>query len=160
MSRKHNEIILVLGNIRSVHNVGAIFRTAEAIGVSKIYLCGYTPGPLDRFGRPRTDFKKAALGAESMVSWESVGDLSSLISKLKTENYYIVALEQDKKAADYKKILPKEHTALIVGNEVNGISPSSLKLCDKVVQIPMRGRKESLNVSVALGIALFRIFDR
>jgi len=159
MSRKRNEIILVLDNIRSVYNVGAIFRTADAAGVSKIILAGYTPGPLDRFGRARTDFKKAALGAENTISWERAGDALTIISKLKTENHYIIAIEQGTGAIDYKKIKPKGKTALVVGNETEGISREILKYCDKVAQIPMRGKKESLNVSVALGIALFRILN-
>ncbi|MEK7662242.1 MAG: TrmH family RNA methyltransferase [Patescibacteria group bacterium] len=159
MSRKHNEIVLVLDNIRSVHNVGAIFRTADAAGVSKIILAGYTPGPIDRFGRSRADFKKAALGAEESVKWESAPTALAAISKLKTKNFYILALEQGTGAFDYKKIKPKGKTALVVGNEIDGISKEVIKYCDKVAQIPMRGKKESLNVSVALGIALFRIFN-
>lgn len=160
MSRKNNEIALVLENIRSVHNVGAIFRTAEAAGVSKIYLAGYTPSPVDRFGRERADFKKSALGAEKLVLWEGIENASAIISKLKTENYYVVAIEQDKKAIDYKRIMPKNKTALVFGNEVEGLSGSTLDLCDEIAEIPMRGKKESLNVSVSVGVALYRIFDR
>ena len=171
MSRKYNEIVLVLENIRSVHNVGAIFRTAETASVSKIFLTGYTPGPLDRFGRGRVDFKKAALGAESFVPWESATTAEEVIKKLKTEGFFIVAIEQDKKSTDYKKVLPKKKTALVFGNEVEGLSREAINLCDQIAEIPMKGRlarnrqpddvgKESLNVSVAAGIALFGIFDR
>ena len=162
---------MVLDNIRSVHNVGAIFRTADAIGVSKIYLCGYTPGPLDRFGRARTDFKKSALGAEKTVFYEHFSEIEEAIEKLKKEKFFIVGIEQDKRSVDYKKISPKKKTALVVGNEVEGLSREAINLCDQIAEIPMKGRlarnrqpddvgKESLNVSVAAGIALFGIFDR
>ena len=171
MSRNNNEIALILDNIRSVYNVGAIFRTADTIGVSKIYLCGYTPGQLDRFGRARSDFKKSALGAEKTVSCESFLNTEDTIKELKKEKFFIIAVEQDKRAVDYKKISPKEKTALVVGNEVGGLSEAILSLCNEIAEIPIRGKlarnrqsddvgKESLNVSVALGIVLFRIFDR
>ena len=160
MNEDLNTVYLVLDNIRSVHNVGAIFRTADAIGISKIYLCGYTPGPLDRFGRARTDFKKSALGAEKTVFYEHFLGIEEAIEKLKKEKFFIVGIEQDKRSVDYKKILPKKKTALVVGNEVDGLSVKTLSLCDEVAEIGMLGKKESINVSVALGIVLFRIFDR
>ena len=149
------ELCLALHNIRSVYNVGAIFRTADARGVSKIYLCGYTPAPIDRFGRARKDIAKAALGAEKMVSWESVESLSSLISKLKKEKYRILALEQDEASINYKKAKLEKKNLLILGEEVKGIEKEILKTCDEILEIPMKGEKESLNVSVAAGVALF-----
>lgn len=152
--------ILILDNIRSVQNVGAIFRTADAIGVSKVYLTGITPGPLDRFNRPRQDFIKASLGSEKSVAWERVGEIFPLILKLKANSYFIVALEQSPKAVDYKKIKTNKKTALIVGNEVEGISKEVLNSCDAVMEIPMGGHKESLNVSVATGIVLYRLLDQ
>ncbi len=154
------KICLALHNIRSVYNVGAIFRTAEAVGVSKIYLCGYTPAPIDRFGRARKDVAKAALGAEKMVEWESVENIEELISKLKKEKYTIFALEQDKKSIDYRKVKLTKKNLLILGEEVEGIDDSILKSCDQILEIPMKGDKESLNVSVAAGIALFALSDR
>lgn len=152
-------MILVLHNIRSVHNVGSIFRTADAAGVSKIILSGYTPLPHDRFEEPRKDFAKVSLGAEKTIYWEQSKTLSSALKKLKKEGVYIVAVEQDKKSTSlFKFKLPKNKpVALVLGNEVMGLSKQALKLCDAVVEIPMRGVKESLNVSVAAGIAMFTL---
>lgn len=151
------QTILILHDIRSTHNVGAMFRTAEAAGVSKIYISGYTPAPLDRFGRERKDVAKSALGAEKMIPWFEVKSLGVLISKLKKEKFQVIGIEQSSKSVDYKKVKAKDKTIFLVGNEVTGISPAILKKCDVVAEISMKGRKESLNVSVALGIALFRI---
>jgi len=155
---KDKTAVLVLHDIRSVHNVGAIFRSADAAGVAKIFLAGYTPGPLDRFLRPRADFEKAALGAR--VEWERVADALTLVRRLKEEGYVIVALEQDPRAVDYKKVNTAERFALVLGNETEGLSREVLDACDVVAEIPMRGAKESLNVSVAAGIALFRLLNR
>ncbi len=149
--------ILILLNIRSVENVGAMFRTADAAGINKIYLVGYTPAPLDRFGRKRGDLAKSALGAEEFVPWEQKKIILPLLAKLKKENYQVIAIEQDKKSVDYKKVKLSSKNAFIVGTEVNGIPKNILAKCDIIAEIPMRGKKESLNVSVALGIALFRI---
>mgnify|MGYP001589632100 CR=1 FL=1 len=152
--------ILILENIRSVHNVGAIFRTADAIGISEIILTGYTPTPKDRFGRIRKDFIKASLGAEKNVLWRTFPTTKEEIEILKKENFTIISLEQVPRAIHYKKYIPKGNCALIVGNEVSGVSKEVLTLSDTVIFIPMRGKKESLNVSVATGIALFQLFDR
>ena len=149
--------ILILPDIRSAINVGAIFRTADAVGISKIYLTGYTPRPTDKFGRIQKDIAKSALGAEDFVVWEYQNNLIYLISKLKKSGYKIIAIEQDKKAIDYRKIKTNEKIALIMGPEVLGLSKKILERCDTIAQIPMYGKKESLNVSVACGIALFRI---
>lgn len=147
---------VILHNVRSVHNVGSIFRTCDAAGVSKIYLCGYTPQPLDRFGRKRSDVAKVALGAEETVIWEYVENTSKLIQALKKDGYTIVAIEQNERSIDYKKFKVGEKTAFILGNEPDGIEKDILDTCDAIVEIPMKGKKESLNVSVAAGIALFR----
>jgi 23S rRNA (guanosine2251-2'-O)-methyltransferase len=149
--------ILILDNIRSTHNVGAIFRTADAVGISKIYLVGITPAPVDRFNRPRADIAKSALGAEKTVPWQQVKTIAPLITKLKKEGYQIVAIEQSENSVDYKKIKVQKNTAFILGNEVSGIAKAVLKKCDVVAEIPMKGKKESLNVSVTAGIALFRM---
>ncbi|OGI66168.1 hypothetical protein A3A95_00430 [Candidatus Nomurabacteria bacterium RIFCSPLOWO2_01_FULL_39_18] len=156
-SKKDQENILILHNIRSVENVGAMFRTADAAGVDKIYLTGYTPCPLDRFGRIRKDLAKSALGAEKFVGWEQRKNIISLISNLKSSGHQIIAIEQDKNSIDYKKLKLKSRNAFIVGAEVTGIPKNVLKKCDVIAEIPMKGKKESLNVSVALGIALFGI---
>ena len=98
------ENILILHNIRSVENVGAMFRTADAVGVGKIYLTGYTPAPLDRFGRKRKDMAKSALGAEDYVAWKQKRNIQPLLAKFKREKYLIIGIEQDKKSINYKKI--------------------------------------------------------
>ncbi len=156
---KKQQNFLILHNIRSVENVGAIFRTADAMGIDKIYLVGYTPAPLDRFGRKRGDIHKSALGAEEFVEWEQKKTIFPLLAKLKKEKFQIIAIEQDKKSIDYKKVKLTSKNAFIVGAEVAGIPKKVLEKCDVIAEIPMRGKKESLNVSVATGIVLFRICD-
>lgn len=148
-------LALVLHNIRSVYNVGSIFRTADAVGVEKIFLTGYTPAPVDRFGRERKDFKKVSLGAEQTVAWEQVKTLAAVVKRLKRDGYTIAAVEQDKNSTplfDYKS---PEKLVLVFGNEVRGLSKSTLTQCDVILEIPMRGKKESLNVSVAAGVSVF-----
>jgi 23S rRNA (guanosine2251-2'-O)-methyltransferase len=160
MISQRKELCLALHNIRSIYNVGAIFRTADAVGVSKIYLCGYTPAPIDRFGRARKDVAKAALGAEKTVAWESVLEIKDLISKLKKEKFEVLALEQSENSINYKKAKIKTKNLLILGEEVQGIEKEILKKCDQILEIPMKGKKESLNVSVAAGVALFSLADK
>ncbi len=153
------EHILILPDIRSAHNVGAIFRTADAVGIFKIYLVGVTPSPIDRFGRARADVAKAALGAEKTVVWETRAALAPLLARLKKDGYAIVAIEQSPKSVDYKKVKVVGNTAFIVGTEVTGLPESVLEKCDIIAEIPMVGSKESLNVSVATGVALFRMLN-
>jgi len=153
---------IVLDDIRSSHNVGSIFRTADALGLGKsktigLYLAGYTPSPKDKFGRANKDIAKVALGAEETVSWQSVKSVTSLIKKLQTNGVRVVAVEQSPRAIDYKKFRMRGPTAFVFGNEVTGVSEKTLALCDEVIEIPMLGEKESLNVSVALGIAMARV---
>jgi len=147
--------VLILHNIRSVENVGAMFRTADAAGIDRIYLTGYTPAPLDRFGRKRKDLAKSALGAEEYVLWESKKNLPALICRLKKENFLIIGIEQAKNSIDYRDVKLQNKNAFIAGAEVEGIPKNILNKCDVIAEMPMRGRKESLNVSVATGIALF-----
>lgn len=154
------EVAMLLHNIRSTHNVGSIFRTADAAGVSRIFLSGYTPTPLDRFGRVRKDIAKTALGAEKYVPWEHSVSSARLIAKLKKEGWDIVGVEQDTRARDYRSFKTKEKTLFVFGNEVKGLSKEVRKKCDGLIEIPMRGKKESLNVSVAAGIVLFSCFPR
>lgn len=158
---KPKNTILILPNIRSAQNVGAIFRTAEGAGINKIYLTGYTPVPIDKFKRNRKDIAKSALGAEKMISWKYKNNLRTLISKLKKEGYFIIAIEQDEDSIDYKKVKIQKlnKIAFLVGTEVSGLPKNVLRKCDIIVEIPMRGEKESLNVSVACGVALFRILN-
>jgi 23S rRNA (guanosine2251-2'-O)-methyltransferase len=154
-----SDIRLLLDNIRSVHNVGSIFRTAETAGISTIYCVGTTPVPVDRFGRKRQDFAKVALGAEDLVKWEHVPEekTSMLINKLKKEGFQIVAIEQASNSIDYNKVKLKSKALLILGNEVGGVGAGMLKSADVIAEIPMNGKKESLNVSIAAGIAIFRL---
>lgn len=154
------QAILILHDIRSAHNVGSLFRTADAVGISKIYMSAITPAPLDRFGRHRSDIAKTALGAEKTIGWEQYDTLSTLITSLKNEGYTIVAIEQSVQSIDYKSIPRYEKVACILGNEVGGIDQTILALVDAIVEIPMKGKKESLNVTVAGGIVLFRMLDR
>ncbi len=154
-----NSVYLILHNIRSSENVGSMFRTADSAGVDKIYLTGYTPAPKDRFERKNNAISKSALGAEDYVIWEKEDDIVSLIKKLKKEKFSVVAIEQNEKSVDYKEIKIDKPVVFIVGNEVTGIEKEILLKCDHIAEIPMKGKKESLNVSVALGIALFRILN-
>jgi 23S rRNA (guanosine2251-2'-O)-methyltransferase len=155
------EVCLILDNIRSVHNVGSIFRTADTIGVSKIYCIGTTPVPIDRFNRKRKDFTKVSLGAEDSVKWEHVRDGAELLMALGQDGYYVIALEQEDNSIDYKEVSIENRpkVAIVVGNEVEGVSESLLDLADVIAEIPMKGEKESLNVSVATGILLYRLID-
>jgi tRNA G18 (ribose-2'-O)-methylase SpoU len=153
----NKEIGVLLHNIRSTHNVGSIFRTSDSVGVTKIYFSGYTPLPVDKFGRSRKDIAKVALGAEKVIPWEYLESPEKIIKKLKKENYQIISLEQSSTSTDYKKVKVKYPVLFVVGNEVDGVMKNLLSLSDVVAEIPMMGDKESLNVSVAFGVALFRI---
>lgn len=155
-------MILILHNIRSVHNVGSVFRTADAAGISKIILSGYTPTPLDRFNLPRKDLAKVALGAEKNIPWIKTATFAQAAKLLKKENYFIAAIEQDKHSTPLFRFNPPKDRplALVLGNEVRGVSPASLKMCDAILEIPMRGKKESLNVSVSAGIAMYELCIR
>ncbi len=158
-SARQMEVAVLLHDIRSTHNVGSIFRTCDALGVSKIYLSGYTPSPLDKFGRKRKDIAKVALGAEMSIDWEIAADPIKLMRRLKRGKYQIVGIEQSADSIDYKEAKIKTPVLFIVGNEVSGMDMKMLSLCDTVAEIPMKGGKESLNVSVAFGVALFRMLD-
>ena len=154
-------MIAILHNIRSAYNVGSIFRTADGAGVEKIYLCGITPAPLNQLGKPEQKITKVSLGAEKTVAWETMARTADCIKRLKKEGYYICALELAPDAAPYtqKGILDahKKKIAVVVGNEVRGLSKSLRSKCDATIYIPMHGKKESLNVAVAFGIIAFEI---
>lgn len=151
--------ILIIPDVRSAHNVGSLFRTADAAGIDQVFICGYSPCPIDKYGRAQGDIAKTALGAEKSIPWSYHKSGAALLKKLKKEGVFLIAVEQGKLVVDYKKVkLPKgAAVAFVAGNEVGGISVALLKVCDVIAEIPMRGEKESLNVSVALGIAMFRI---
>lgn len=146
-------LILVLPNIRSRFNVGSIFRTADAAGVEKILLTGITPTP------PHEKIAKVALGAEETVPWEYVKQTARALKSLRADGYHLVALEQSPRSIPYTAFVTKPKTALILGNEVTGLPKRWLDLADTVIDLPMRGHKESLNVSVAAGIAIFHILQ-
>ncbi len=155
------KISLILHDIRSAHNVGSIFRTADATGVSHLYFTGYTPRPYDGSlpytTKPERGIIKTALGAEKFVSWSSHDNVFELIKELKKTNTRIVGLEQDKRSIDYSKYKCSCDIALILGNEPRGIENSLLLQCDDIIEIPMHGKKKSLNVSVAVGVALYEL---
>lgn len=150
------EINIILHNIRSTHNVGSIFRSADAFNVTKIYLTGYTPSPLDRFGRVQKDIAKTALGAESCVAWEQ-SDIRTLIETLRADGFTIASIEQDSRAQSLYTYKPQTKIAIILGNEVRGVSKQIRDKSDVIIEIPMLGQKESLNVSVSAGITLFQL---
>lgn len=160
-SLKIPQSILILNDIRSIINVGAIFRTADAIGINQIILAGVSPTPIDRFGRVRGDFAKASLGSEYSVAWEQVENIQRKIKNLKKQGYTIIAIEQTKDSIHFKKYkLKKDQKVVIIpGNEVDGVPKQILKLADVILELPMRGIKESLNVSVATGIILYHLLD-
>jgi 23S rRNA (guanosine2251-2'-O)-methyltransferase len=151
--------IAILDNLRSVHNVGSIFRTANAAGIEKLILCGTTPTPLDAKGNKRKDFAKVALGAEDTVAWEYEEDTIKALKKLRQEDCYVIAFEQDDVSVDYKEVnvTEKENIAFVIGPEVTGITKEVLDLCDVIAEIPMLGSKESLNVTIAFGIGVYCI---
>lgn len=151
---------IIAHNIRSSYNVGAIFRTADGMGAQKIYLTGYTssPGNSKIYKSPAQKMiEKTALGAEKSVSWKKVRNISGLILDLKKKGFEIVALEQDEKSVNCKEFKPTFPMALIIGSEPRGINARILKKCDKIIEIPMYGSKNSLNVSVALGVAGYQL---
>jgi tRNA G18 (ribose-2'-O)-methylase SpoU len=155
-----NKPVVILYNIRSTHNVGSIFRTADAVGISHVYLIGYTPAPIDRFGRPRKDIAKISLGAEISIPSSHHETIEEVITILRGKDYQLIAIEQSQNSIDYKKVTIKKPVAFILGEEVNGLPETILNAVDTIAEIPMAGMKESLNVSVAFGIAVFRILDK
>jgi len=154
-NRSKHQFLVIAHNIRSLFNVGSIFRSGDAFGVSKVYLTGYTPTPENE--NHRLKISKTALGAESFVVWEHTKSATRLIKNLKKQGIIIVALENNTKSISINKFKPKTPLALLLGEEVGGINKKLLALADKVVEIPMLGKKESLNVSVAFGVAAYVI---
>ena len=160
---QQSPIYVLLHNIRSAHNVGSIFRTADALAVSRIFITGYTPTPFDRFGRPVKEIAKTALGAELSIPWEYAKKPDRFLRSMKDIRVEIVGIEQDDRALnykDYKEVNSEQGVLIVVGNEVRGMSKGLRGRCDTLVEIPMYGKKESLNVGVAFGVVLFRMFDR
>ena len=147
-------IILILDDIRSLHNIGSVFRTADAFLIEKIYLCGITATP------PNKEIHKTALGATETVAWEHAEDVSEVIQKLKTNNVNVLAIEQVENAVflnDFK-VAKDQKYALVFGNEVYGVSQQAVALCDGCIEIPQLGTKHSLNISVSAGIVVWDLF--
>lgn len=164
MNKNNYKLYIIAHNIRSAYNIGAIFRTADGMGASKIFLTGYSPDPYDGKKILQTSaqkmISKTALGAEKVFSWEKKEDILSLIAQLKKDGFMVVALEQDTRSIDYLELTPNSSVALIVGNEPVGMEREVIAACDAVMEIPMRGKKNSLNVAVALGIAGYVLYDK
>lgn len=167
---KRDGLVLIAHNVRSAHNVGALFRTADGAGVTKVFLTGYTPRPyvpkknaVDDNRRYVTltkaekELAKTALGAEMSMRWTRMTSVKKALATLRREKYTVVGLEQSATSYDYREYAPVGPLALVVGNEVRGLDPAILKQCDAIIAIPMRGTKNSLNVAVATGIALYQI---
>lgn len=149
-------VVIILDNVRSMNNVGSVFRTADAFLLEAIVLCGYTPRP------PHRDIQKTALGATETVRWSYEENITNAVQKLKQEGYRICAVEQTEGSTSLVdwSILPEEKWALILGNEVEGVQDAALALCDAVVEIPQSGMKHSLNISVAAGIVFWEVYKR
>jgi len=141
--------VVVLDNIRSLYNVGSIFRTSDGVGVEKIWICGITGHP------PNNQITKTALGAEEHVAWEYRQDICSVLKELKQKNYQIILLEQTQESCSYDLVDLVAPVCLVVGNEIEGVSSDILELCDEAIEIEMSGIKNSLNVSVAFGVIAY-----
>lgn len=152
--------VILLNDIRSVLNVGSIFRTANALGVDEVILCGITPSPLDKKGERRSDFAKVALGSEESLSWRYEESALEALRSYKRQGYTVIALEQHEKSVDYKDIKINKDILLIVGSEVDGVSKDIIEETDIIVEIPMLGLKESLNVTIAFGVVGYKLFDK
>ena len=151
------EVVIILDSLRSVYNTASIFRTSNGAGVKHIYLCGTTPTPLDKFGDVRADFDKVSLGAYKDTEYSYKEDILEVIDDLKKKGFMVASLEQDKESVqlfDFKA-WSHEKIALVVGNEVDGVSSEVLKKSDYILEIPMRGSKESLNVASAFAVAVY-----
>ncbi len=146
-------VVVLLDDIRSLHNVGAVFRTADGIHLEHIYLCGITGTP------PRTEIRKTSLGAEEAVPWTYINDAAGVIEQLKKDGYQIVVLEHTNDSKDFRKADYKFPLCLIVGNEFHGVKDELVPMADLAIEIPMFGIKQSFNVSVAFGIAAYEILS-
>lgn len=149
-------LVIVLDDIRSLHNIGSVFRTSDAFLIKKIYLCGITAIP------PNKEIHKTALGATETVSWEYQEDVLSVIESLKKEKVSVFAIEQVESAVflqDFKVEKDKSY-ALIFGNEVYGVSQKAIEVCDGTIEIPQLGTKHSLNISVSTGIVVWDLFKK
>lgn len=153
-SSEKSPLIIIADNVRSMHNVGSIFRTSDAFLVEKIYLCGITPTP------PHREIQKTALGATESVDWQYAENTLEVVNQLKKEGWTILALEQTTNSVmlDELKVEKGEKIAIVLGNEVEGVNQEVINLCHKAVEIPQFGTKHSFNVSVSCGIMLWQVY--
>jgi tRNA G18 (ribose-2'-O)-methylase SpoU len=153
---KKTPLIIILDNIRSLNNIGSVFRTSDAFLIEKIYLCGITAIP------PHKDIHKTALGSTETVAWEYVENTFELVEKLKKENIQIVSIEQAENATMLNNFTPKQQTtyALVFGNEVKGVAQDIVSNSDVVLEIPQFGTKHSLNISVSAGVVIWDLFSK
>lgn len=149
-------LIIILDDIRSLHNIGSVFRTADAFLIEKIYLCGITATP------PNKEIHKTALGATETVSWEYAKDILEVIDTLQKENVAVLAIEQVENSISLQEFTPKsdQKYALVFGNEVKGVSQEAIKKCEGTIEIPQLGTKHSLNISVSAGIVVWDLFQK
>jgi len=153
---KKTPLIIILDNIRSLNNIGSVFRTADAFLVSKIYLCGITAQP------PHKDIQKTALGATDAVDWEHVEDTESLVQKLQKDGVHVCAIEQAEDAVFLNDFTPKKETryAIVFGNEVKGVQQEVVTKSDVVIEIPQEGTNHSLNISVSCGVVVWDFYSK
>ena len=152
VSIKRRQIYIICDNILDTYNIGSIFRLADAVGVKKIFLCGATETP------PNSRISKASVGTEKWVEWQYASTAVEAVSsiKYKVSGIKVIAIEQNPKAIDYRKADFKEPIAFVIGHETSGVTKEALKVCDKIVEIPMFGVNKSLNVMVSLAIVLYQ----
>jgi len=153
---KKTPIVIILDDIRSLHNIGSVFRTADSFLIEKIFLCGITATP------PNKEIHKTALGATETVEWEHLKSTADAIEKVKAENYKVYAVEQVENSTFLQNfdVSREEKYALIFGNEVYGVSQSAIELCNGCIEIPQIGTKHSLNISVSAGIVVWEFFQK
>lgn len=144
-------VLLILDDVRSMHNVGAAFRTADCFGIAGIYLCGYTPRP------PHRDIHKTALGAEDIIPWQHFTTIAEALNAAVGAGYTLVAVEQAQGSTPLQEYRPTAPTALIFGNEVTGVSDEALARSQSCIEIPQYGAKHSLNISVSIGVVLWEL---
>ena len=153
---KKTPLIVVLDNIRSLNNIGSIFRTSDAFLIEKIYLCGITAKP------PHKDIQKTALGSTETVDWEYVADTLTLVKKLKTKGVNVLSIEQAEESTMLNDFTPETNKtyAVVFGNEVKGVQQDVVSVSDVVIEIPQFGTKHSLNISVSCGVVLWDLFSK
>lgn len=149
-------LIIILDNVRSLNNVGSVFRTADAFRVKHIYLCGITANP------PHKDIQKTALGSTDSVDWSYAKNTQSIVKKLQAEKVKVIAIEQAENSTKLQSFVPQKKTtyALVFGHEVKGVSQDVVSDCDGVIEIPQYGTKHSLNVAVSSGVVLWDLFSK